>query len=241
MDRMDNHPTDLLPEYALGVLDEAEMSRVSGHLAVCAICREEVRGYQQVSDQLGFAAQSAAPPDGLREKIMGLATESKRMGESDVRPIGWLGRLSGLTRAWAAVGALAIVVLAASNLLLWQQVQQLQAAPTEAGQMRVVLLSGTDAAPTATGLLIVSRDGESGTLVVDGLSVLGQGRTYQLWLMRDGERTSGGVFTVAENGYGALRLWPDKPLSSYTAFGITIEPEGGSAAPTGERVLAGEF
>ena len=236
MDRMNTHPNDLLPEYALGVLEEADTDMVAEHLAVCSICQEELRGYQKVSDQLGLAMQAAAPPEGLREKILGRVTGQRAGTTPNVRPVGWLGRLAGVTRAWAAVGALAIVLLTASNLLLWQQVRQLGA-----GEMRVVVLSGTGAAPEATGLLIVSRDGECGTLVVDGLPKLGEEQAYQLWLIRGDERTSGGVFSVAENGYGALKLWPEEPLSDYSAFGITIEPAEGSASPTGERVLAGEF
>jgi len=62
--------------------------------------------------------------------------------------------------------------------------------------MRIVMLTGTEAAPGVTGTIVISTAGESGTLVVDGLPSLDEARQYQLWLIRDGQRTSGGVFSV---------------------------------------------
>ena len=57
----------------------------------------------------------------------------------------------------------------------------------------------------------------------------------------DGLRTSGGVFSVSEEGYGYLEVSSEKPLFDYSEFGITTEPLGGSQEPTGEKVLGGEF
>ena len=84
---------------------------------------------------------------------------------------------------------------------------------------------------------MVSTDGEHGTLVVDGLPALDEERQYQLWLIEDGQRTSGGVFSVNPEGYGSLWVLSPEPLSGYSAFGITIEPAGGSPGPTGAKVL----
>ena len=90
-------------------------------------------------------------------------------------------------------------------------------------------------------MIVMSLDGEYGTLVVDHLPNLEAERQYQLWLVRDGIRTSGGIFSVSEEGYASLIVSSPDPLDSYQAFGITIEPSGGSPGPTGERVLAGQL
>jgi anti-sigma-K factor RskA len=103
--------------------------------------------------------------------------------------------------------------------------------------MQVVAMVGTDAVPAAVGTLVISEDGEYGTLVVDGLPALDPDHQYQLWLIRDEQQTSGGVFSVNPEGYGALWISSPEPLSSYPVFGITIEPEGGSPGPTGDKVL----
>ena len=56
-----------------------------------------------------------------------------------------------------------------------------------------------------------------------------------------GQRTSGGVFSVYDEGYGVLKIDAPEPLISYQNVGITIEPAGGSPGPTGERVLGGDL
>jgi hypothetical protein len=78
-------------------------------------------------------------------------------------------------------------------------VSRLTAAQQQA--LRTINLTGTDTAPGATGLLVVSLNGQHGTLVVDHLPDLNDQWQYQLWLIdSDGNRTSGGVFSVRQ-GY----------------------------------------
>jgi anti-sigma-K factor RskA len=110
-----------------------------------------------------------------------------------------------------------------------------------------VALAGTDAAPGASGVLVISQDGSSGTLVADGLPVLEAGKQYQLWLIHDGQRDSGGVFSVSPaqaagvtpDSYAVMAVQSARPLTDYTGFGVTIEPAGGSPGPTGQKVLGG--
>jgi anti-sigma-K factor RskA len=98
-------------------------------------------------------------------------------------------------------------------------------------------MAGTEAAPEAVGILYISLDGVNGTLVVDGLPVLAAGQQYQLWLNTEGVKDSGAVFSVNEAGYRGIELESPLPLESYETFGITVEPQGGSLAPSGARVL----
>jgi anti-sigma-K factor RskA len=137
--------------------------------------------------------------------------------------------------AWGLVSLFLVVVLVAGNLWLWGQINRQP--PMTAPALQTINLFGTEAAPGASGLLVVSADGARGTLVVDGLPTLDEERQYQLWLIQDGQRTSGGVFSVNQKGYGSVWVSSPQPLSSYSAFGITIEPAGGSPGPTGDRVL----
>jgi anti-sigma-K factor RskA len=105
--------------------------------------------------------------------------------------------------------------------------------------MRAVPLSATTEGSTATGFVLISADGEDGALIVDGLPPLEEGKQYQLWLIRNGERTSGAVFSTDESNYGGTRIRAPLSLLEYSAVGVTIEPEGGSPQPTGTRVLGG--
>lgn len=245
MAKMRTHVTDLLPGYALGSLEESEMTLVAEHLATCAPCQEELRAYQAVSDRLGLAAAESSPSPGLKEAVLAHIGGDRQKSGAGAKgaPASWWERVRvawrGLSPVVGMAGLVAVVALAASNVILWQQVRQLETKSIQ--PLPVVALRGTGSAAEATGMLIMSQDRLSGTLVVDELPELSEELVYQLWLIRDGERTSGGIFTVTAKGYGALELWPGEPLSDYQAFGITIEPAGGSEGPTGERVLAGEL
>lgn len=227
------HVTDLIPAYALDCLDETETLQVAGHLADCAACRAELEAYQGIVDQLALAVPLTEPPARLKGKL------SRRLQprQPGAGP-GWPDRIKPRAASLWPVAALVVVVaLLASNLLLWRSLRQISRQPSPG--LPAVQLSGTDAAPGASGVIVLSADGEYGTLVVDRLPPLSPDQQYQLWLIEAGQRTSGGLLTVGEDGYGALWVSAAQPLASYDAFGVTIEPAGGSPGPTGPRVLGG--
>ncbi len=236
----DVHLIELLPAYALGSLDEEEAVQVAGHLATCPSCRAELLSYQAVADRLALAAPDAVPPARLKQQILGQLQMPHTELAVEPRP-SWWQRLASLFRqaapAWGIASLVLVALLIISNVWWLQRTNRDEPLITSGG-MQIIAMVGTEVAPAATGTLVISEDGEYGTLVVDGLPALDQDHQYQLWLIRDGQRTSGGVFSVNPEGYGALWVSSPEPLSSYPAFGITIEPAGGSPGPTGDRVLA---
>ncbi len=239
---VNEHATDLLPAYALDILDEDEARQVREHLESCDICRHELRAYQTIVSELPLAGIETEPPPKLKESILEQARRSKHTAQPDAGTSWWQTireRLMLRTPAWGMVSLVLIVLLGVSNLFLWQRLSQVES--ERQNKLATVPLISGDFAPGATGMLVISSDGEHGTLVVDGLPVLDESQQYQLWLIRDGSRTSGGVFSVDVEGYGSLWITAPEPLISYQAVGITIEPAGGSPGPTGERVLSGEL
>ncbi len=238
---VEEHLSELLPAYALDILDESEARTVSSHLAGCSGCRAELHAYRQVMEDIPLAMAQADPPVYLKEKILKQAASSEKSPVAQPSKNWWHDLKSRLLPAAPLLGMVSlvlIILLGASNLFLWQRLNQVQ---TDHNRLATVPLMGTDLIPGATGMLVISADGEHGTLVVDGLPVLDPSQQYQLWLIKDGQRTSGGVFSVDEEGYGSLWISSVEPLASYQGVGITIEPSGGSPAPTGERVLGGEL
>ncbi len=137
---------------------------------------------------------------------------------------------------WAALAIAALCASAAANVALLRRVR---AAETKYAEAVTVQMIATDAAAGAAGRLVPSLDGRHGTLSVQGLPGLPPGSQYQLWLVGDSGRTSGGVFSVDGAGCGVLRVSSPAELRAYTAFGVTVEPAGGSPGPTGPRVLGG--
>ena len=237
-----NHVLDLIPGYALDCLGEQEKRQVAEHLEKCASCKIELAAYQRVVGKLHEAAPLAEPPPELKQKILNSVARQRAPLQNKPAKAGWQqfwDRLQGAAPIWAYASFALVILLAASNLWMLQRVNRLGAqTPSE---FRVVSLVGTDKAPKASGLLVMSHDGNTGTLVVDSLPALDEAYQYQLWLIKDGIRSSGGVFSVSQAGYGALAITSDQPLKVFSAFGITIEPAGGSPGPTGDKVLGGSL
>ncbi|UCF26772.1 MAG: anti-sigma factor [Chloroflexota bacterium] len=236
------HYFDLLPAYALGSLDEEEQLQVSQHLATCEVCRAELHNFDQIVDDLPLAIAQSEPAGEVKDKIMAYARGEKDSVER-ISEQTWWERLTQGMRAsapvWGIASLILIVILGLSNLFLWGRLNEIERVSQNV--LISIPLQGTDATPQAVGMVVVSQDGEHGTLVVDGLPSLDEMSQYQLWLIRDEQRTNGGVFSVDEEGYGNLWVSSPEPLLSYSAFGITVEPAGGSPGPTGVKVLGGEL
>ena len=236
-----NHVIDLLPAYVLNALDPAEAAQVEAHLRVCSGCQEELEGYQRIAGDLALAVTLRQPPLELRERILqkSKGSTAAQMEEKSITSglsglKNWFNRLAP---AWGVVSLALVIVLVVSNILQRQQLQQAHMI----GEFRVIAMLSTDNAPEASGVLVISGDGMDGTLVVENLPGLAETYQYQLWLIRDGQRTSGGVFSLEDNGYGYLVVTSPTSLLTYDSFGVTIEPYGGSPGPTGDKVMGGEL
>jgi anti-sigma-K factor RskA len=229
----DAHVLDLLSAYALGSLDSEETRRVEQHLLSCLICRDESNTLQGFAEQLSFAAPVAVPSPDLKDRLM-QRIQVARPPQHQVTKRPWRERFLPL---WGLASLCLVVVLAGLNLFLWQRL----APPTVASRsgMRTAPLSPPNQVSEATGYVLVSEDGDSGALVVDGLPPLEDGRQYQLWLIRDGQITNGAIFSTDEKSYGTARIRASESLLEYSAVDITIEPAGGSPQPTGRKVLGG--
>ncbi len=215
------------------------MRQVAEHIAACGQCSAELEAYQALVPRLALAAPDSSPRPQVKHALLGsLEAQPDTAGpRSRTASVNWLAGLFGRSApAWVALSLVLVFALAAGGIWLWTQAaEQRGAVPGE--QMEVVALAGTAAAPDAHALLVISGDGESGALVAEHLQPLQEDEQYQLWLIRDGQRTSGAVFSVDEDGYGLAQVESPDLLSAYSAFGVTIEPYGGSPGPTGPKVL----
>jgi anti-sigma-K factor RskA len=240
---------ELLPAYALSCLDPEEEAEVRSHLAECSRCREDLAGYQGVTDCMGLASRSRVPPAALENRIM--ARVSAGRAAPGAAPAAGAsrgpaaGRKPALSRPrWprlmvplAAAAAVLIVALAAGNIL--QAVRSGREAQVPQGVETVALL-GTADAHDAYGTVVLDVDQNRGVLAVRGLPCLDAGHQYQLWLIHDGRRTSAGVFSVDAKGYAALMVDVPVEFASFQSMGVSVEPAGGSATPTGSRIMTGK-
>jgi len=232
----DTHVLDSLPDYALGCLDEAEVRTVSEHLAGCYLCRTELDSFQTIADGLALAVPDATPPAVLKQRLVD-RVRGLKPAQPQPRREGFLRRLLPLG---GIISLLLILALTLATVLLWQRMNRLEVLTGPQG-MRAIALHSADLAPQASGFVIVGADGRNGVLVVDQMPPLNPEHEYQLWLIHNGDNTSGAVFSVDEYGYRGVRIMAPESLLDYSALQVTIEPAGGSAAPTGEQVLDGSL
>ena len=199
----DAHVLDLLPAYALGSLNSDDDSRVEQHLSSCLVCRNESNALRAAAEQLSFAAPAIAPPLDLKDRLM-QRVQAARPGQRVPAQVSGRPWLERLLPVWGLASLCLIIALAGLNLFLWQQHDQPELLSHNG--MWAAPLRSPDLASRATGFVLISEDGDSGALVVDGLPPLANGQQYQLWLIRDGQRTSGAVFSTDEKNYATTRI-----------------------------------
>lgn len=156
---------------------------------------------------------------------------------SGTRPAGRPGarrRRPWLTAVVAAVVAFAVAV---PSTIAWRESQraaELQARTDRITSLLAVPGAQVIAADVATGGTAVAVVTDDAALVTaTGVAEPGAGEVYQLWVMQDGvpvpDATTGATDGVLEISTDAYRAGD--------ALALTVEPEGGSAAPTTEPVV----
>jgi anti-sigma-K factor RskA len=229
------HPENLLAGYALGCLDGEDYLLVKAHLQNCGECRAELRGFKEITAQLAYAVPTVTPAPSLVPR--------KGRSPQQANTYSWFKTLLDFWPRLVPVATLAAFILVAllgvTDLLLWRQLENTKQPGLE--KVQLVHLKATEQNPAASGTLLVRSADQQALLEVNGLKPLQESAQYQLWLIKDGKRSSGGVFSVDNDGRARLQIDATNPLDHYDAFGITIEPFGGSPGPTGPKVLGGKF
>lgn len=235
----------LTAPYALDALDELERARFERHLAEgCADCIEEVTSFLDTVAALGHAveqpevseslrAHAAEVPDTVRQ--VGPVQVARRSRTSDrvVRTV---------TSVAAAVLTVAVVGLSVVTLTQSREIDRLEQDAVIASVLRqpdAVTMSTT---ATGDGIVrvVASPDSDTSAVVAAGLEPAPPDRTYQLWLIDDaGEPRSAGFLEVGDDGTGEQLVVAD--LADVTAFGVSVEPAGGSQAPTTDPIAVVEL
>jgi anti-sigma-K factor RskA len=233
--------------YALDALDEAERDRFERHLRGCASCQDEVRGFTAVAAALAEAV-TRMPPAGLRDQVLAAVSGARQLsskapapragrGVSKTRPAPrsqWLPRLA---LAAGAAGLAASAVLGGVTVAA----RHGQSAAQAQAQAIAAVLSAPDArllsAPTSAGgsatVVVSVRQGKM-VFTSFGLRPLPASRVYQLWFIGRTIR-SAGLVPAAISG----RTTPvvASGLAAGDKIGVTVEPAGGSKAPTTAPVV----
>ncbi len=238
---------ELVPLYALGALDETEILAFEQLLAQDVDLQTELDQYGAVVDVLPLFATAQPAPNleaKLRERIR---AQSSSGAQTPVQS----KNVSNLSqyRNWVLAAAAVIVVLLVGIIVLnpfaeddeterITTAQRIENILNDPNQRRFEVQPKDDFNSIA-GALIVDESGKFGVLQLEGVTNLPEGQDFQMWFIIDGEdRISGGVFdSTAENTVLHFVELPEN-FDAFESVGVTVEPDGGSPAPTGASVLS---
>ena len=254
---------DLIPAYSIGATDAAETHFVETNLAHYPEAITQLEHYRNMTDALLHSAEPISPPSALGQKILAAVSinESPKTSSDETLVTKVIQFVD--VRRWSLtkiVATAAILTLIVSNLYWWNQIQairqdkddvtvQLQerevflAALNNTENTRWVELATADTEGAANALAAVIWEPETkqALLYAQGFPPLESDMAYQLWLIRDDERISAGVFQVNITGNGTFVFSTPDILDNFDALGITPEPASGSPQPTGNPVVFGEL
>ena len=228
--------------YALDALDLSESAAFRDHLSSCDLCVDELRGMQETVAALADSV-AEAPPVALRARVLDHANRTPQLDGAPTVPVIELSearsRRRGINRVLAGVAAAAVIVAGALGVSTYQANQRANKAQVAADQITALLadpeatVERADVAGGGTGTLVVSSSRMQAAFLAASLPATGPDETYQLWAIDDAGATSVGLLQPDSGRATAL---VDLPPGT-TTFGMSVEPSGGSAAPTTEPLL----
>ena len=238
-----------LPLYALGALPAAGCEQLRNHLDECPTCRRELEEFRAGAALLALSAAGPSAPQRSRQRLLSAIAEDEAIPPAHA--------ISAAPRPWWSLGPVfASLVLAIFGLLLWRENAQLKRANDALQQQNTHAREVAEIwnAPDARHVTLVSGGAEPLPqikviyvvrtqrllLVGSNLPPLPPNKTYQLWFLpTHGSPMPAGTFKPNRHGNTMTMPAHSLPTSGIEAkgFAVTVEPDGGSAAPTSPIVL----
>ena len=241
---------DDLALYALGSLSGAEKAALEKHLETCAACRNELEALRGDTALLALSAAGPAAPARSRDRfVKAVAAEQhprtfrRRRSMFELLPV-----------AAAVVMLLITILLWRDNVKLRRRVEyaheaveQNMAQTREARELLDMLhdpqaqhltLTAEHEPPHPYARAVYSPKMGHVVFMASNLGQLPAGKTYELWVVpMSGKPMPAGMFKPDAHG-NAMVMQPCCPAGTTAKMlAVTIEPEGGSAAPTSTPLM----
>ncbi|WP_328825521.1 anti-sigma factor [Tomitella gaofuii] len=243
----------LAAAYALDAVDDVERRAIGAALdtadrQVREEFRRRVREHREALAEYARSTEQQ-PPAGLFDGIMaridadgGLeaAEAAEVTSPESVRPepVSLDERRLRRRRRWARGlgGAAAAAILVAGGVVIGDRIGGTEGPPPAAQVFAASdVRTGAVDVGGGTATVVYSRDANAAVLLMDGVAPPQPDTVYQLWLMGPGHPpASVGMMGPAQVTPSTRAVVQD--IDSSTTFGISVEPPGGSPAPT--NVLA---
>lgn len=230
----------LAAEYALGLLDDAELAEARRLMLADRAFADAVERWSLALAPLGSEAPMIEPDVRIWSRIeASLDRPEQRHGPADPPRVVSLRRQ--LLR-WQAVAAAASAI--AASLLLYLAIPRDVTAPVPPPSDAIVLVASLSSDKTGASLAVAFDPAERTLLVTPGVLQGTAGRAFELWVIPSGGKPASlGLVTP---GAPQRRVVPAN-LAEYfrnrSVIAVSVEPAGGSGTgqPTGPVIASGEF
>ncbi|WP_158865407.1 anti-sigma factor [Leifsonia sp. AG29] len=243
------HPDGL--GFELGAADEQEAREFEDLAAQLGLAAEPVEPRPELKAAImakiaatpQLPAEQAAPPvarpAAAADDAVGLVTPLSPSTSAEERARRRWFQRPGLILASAAAAILLFIggAFLGSSLAGTDSYQRQQA--TALAQINAAPDVQRATAPVSgggTATLVWSGKLGTSALIADDLPPLPQGKTYELWYIRDGAATPAGTMQPAGTG-STWRVLTGRMAAGDTV-GVTVEPRGGSDKPTTKPIVA---
>lgn len=226
----------LAAEYALGTLRGPAKRRFERLLHDDFTLREEVQRWENdLYPPLLEALPEQPPPEGVWKTVNRRTRPDAVSRTKTERPAsGGLWQSIGFWRGWAALASAALLVL-----VLYQTLEQPDLAPQQPTHVTVL----TDSADRPAWLIQVNEDRTRLRVQTLRPQRRETDRSFELWLLPDGERGPVSLGLLPASGAAELALRPTarQLLATATGMAVSLEPAGGSPedGPTGPILYQG--
>jgi len=240
---------EMLPAYAVDGLDEADRAFVEAHLLSCDR-HEDAAAWGDIALRLADLAPAVTPPERLRARILGIphadaepVAGDEPIAEDEVVAPVPVAPMRDTERPAATP------IPMRRNRLPYALAAVFAALAVFFSGWTAILLTGGDDAPTTLAASASAGGIEANASFIadeqvvlvrlSGLTPLPDGSDYQLWAIGPGQDpTPAGI--LAPEGGDALSSVSGQFEAGWT-FAVTVEPAGGSPAPTSTPIIAVTF
>jgi anti-sigma-K factor RskA len=225
--------------YALDAVDDLERAAFDRHLLECEGCSTEAAEYRETVTRLAEGAWSVPPPR-MRERVLARAAATPQ-----VPPLGHrrgapnpVSRWRRIAAAAAVVGVLGVGTAATTYAVQEQRLADervtVAAAQDRADRIQTVLaapdadLRAGELAGGGRVTIVVSDTEDAGVVVLANAPAPGPDRAYQLWVVDGVRPVSVGLLPAGSTESTELI----EGVRGRAAFAVSLEPAGGSPAPS---------
>jgi anti-sigma-K factor RskA len=241
----------LFAAYALHALSPEETAAVEEYLATHADAADDVAVLKETAAMLPYSLPPVTPSPQLRLRLMAdvyreaLTEAGEQLPTQQPIPIecARARRRDGVVWPVAAVillvlslgfGSWAISLnrdLSGKDQVIATQSSVIAAAGTTKP------LSATSANVPARGEVLRLANNQAAVLTISGLPALTNGKVYEVWFIAGATPVGAGLFSPNPDGSWSGLVHGD--VTSAQAIAISVEPPGGSPAPTGDIIAKG--